>query len=360
MKKLMVAALLCLLLAGCGWMDGHYVSVRPHTNQPSQELRGTISVSSVSEMEQALDTLVSQGAESAVISASKMSRQFLEMGIGRAVSHCMNQTALGAYAVSDITWEAGTTGGENSLALRITYRHGLGEIRRIRRVKTVAEAKTLVERALQQCSAGIAIFIEGEEDADFAQMVEDYADAHPEIVMELPQVGVSRYPEEGTPWIVELQFTYQTSREALREMQVYVQPVFSAARYYVMGETDQRVKFTQLASFLMERNQFTVETSITPGYSLLRHGVGDSKAFACMYGAMCRQAGLECLMVSGTRAGEPHFWNILSIDGRYYHADLLHPGPEGELLLLLDEQMQGYVWDYSAYPACTEETPPST
>ena len=45
----------------------------------------------------------------------------------------------------------------------------------------------------------------------------------------------------------------------------------------------------------MERYDYRIETSITPAYSLLRHGVGDSRAFAVVYAAMCQQAGLECL-----------------------------------------------------------------
>ena len=100
----------------------------------------------------------------------------------------------------------------------------------------------------------------------------------------------------------------------------------------------------------MERNEYEISTSITPAYSLLRHGVGDSKAFATVYAAMCRAADLDCLVVSGTRDGEPWTWNMICQDDVFYHIDLVRSNHEGELVLNYEKDMEGYVWDYSAYP----------
>ena len=72
-----------------------------------------------------------------------------------------------------------------------------------------------------------------------------------------------------------------------------MKPVFESAVLYVSGDGAEKQKFSQLYAFLMERFDYKVETSITPAYSLLRHGVGDSRAFATVYAAMCRLAGLE-------------------------------------------------------------------
>ena len=94
----------------------------------------------------------------------------------------------------------------------------------------------------------------------------------------------------------------------------------------------------------------------------MRHGVGDSKAFASVYAAMCTKAGLDCQVISGTRAGEPWFWNIICEDGVYYHVDLLRCYREGGYRKQGDTDMTGYVWDYTAYPVCgiQEEAPPET
>jgi len=189
------------------------------------------------------------------------------------------------------------------------------------------------------------------ESRDFTQFVQDYAEENPQTVMETPQVSQNSYGT-GRDRVLELIFTYQTSRDSLRRMQTEVKPVFDAASLYVSGEGEDYQKFSQLYGFLMERFEYKLETSITPSYSLLRHGVGDSRAFATVYAAMCRSAGLECMTVTGTRSGEPWTWNIILDDGIYCHVDLLRSNAGGQFREYRDAEMGNYVWDYSEYPAC--------
>ena len=169
--------------------------------------------------------------------------------------------------------------------------------------------------------------------------------------MEVPQVTQALYGT-GESRVVELIFSYQTSRDSLRRMQAQVKPVFESAVLYVSGDGDDYQKFSQLYAFLMERFDYKQETSITPAYSLLRHGTGDSRAFAQVYAAMCRDAGLTCLTVTGTRDGEPWTWNIVRDGEGFYHVDLLRCSEGGRYRECTDEEMEGYVWDYSEYPVC--------
>ena len=169
--------------------------------------------------------------------------------------------------------------------------------------------------------------------------------------MEIPQVTEGIYGS-GPGRLVELTFTYQNGRDALRLMQSQVKPVFEAAELYVSGDAAARQKYSQLYAFLMERFDYKVETSITPAYSLLHHGVGDSRAFATVYAAMCRRAGLECMVVTGTRSGEPWVWNIIKMGEVYRHVDLLSCSAQGRFQERTDRELESYVWDYSAYPEC--------
>ena len=151
-----------------------------------------------------------------------------------------------------------------------------------------------------------------------------------------------------------LKFTYETSRESLRQMQQQVRRTFSSAQLYINGDATPEQKCAQLYTFLMERFDYQLQTSITPAYSLLSHGVGDNEAFAVVYAAMCRQAGLDCRVVSGTRDGKSWHWNIVREGDVNYHIDLLACYERGQFRWLPDEAMEGYVWDYTAYSAQTE------
>ena len=177
--------------------------------------------------------------------------------------------------------------------------------------------------------------------------------------METPEVKAQIYPDAGRERVLELKFAYQSSRDSLRTMREMVQRVFVSSSLYVSHDAEDFRVLSQLYAFLMERfDSYQIKTSITPAYSLLNHGVGDSSAFAEVYAEMCRRADIECMVVVGTRSGEPWTWNIVREDGYYYHVDLLACHAQGSFRCLTDTQMDEYVWDYSAYPQCVEKPAP--
>ena len=238
--------------------------------------------------------------------------------------------------------------------MQVQYLHSKQDIKKITVVGNIADAQTLIYSALNGCESGIVLRISKYQQTDFLQIVEDYAMTHPQYIMEMPQVTVNLYPDHGADRVVELRFTYQNSRETLRGMQTKVGVLFNSSVNMVSVTENAGEKYAQLYALLMERFQnITVETSITPAYSLLVHGVGDAKTFAVVYAAMCREAGLECQVVTGTRAGIPWYWNIVCIDEAYFHLDLLRAKEYGEFLLMDDSIIDdGYVWDFTAYPQC--------
>ena len=356
MKKAPLFLLLALLLSGCGWMEGSYVSVTPHVVTPDQSPEDTIQVSSYSQLRSALTDLVDAGAVHGVFSLSDYAQDHIQSDMVLALNYVQNTYPIGAYAVESITYDLGSDGRQNVMTVDISYRHGKSEIDRIQTVWSISGAKTAIATALRQYEPSIVLQITNYESTDFTQMVADYGAAYPQTIIEIPQVSENIYPSSGDVRVVELVFTYQTSRDSLRSMQNKVLPVFSSAQLYVSSDADEQVQFTQLYTFLTERFDYTIETSITPSYSLLCHGVGDSKAFAQVYAAMCSQVGLKCQVVSGTRDGESHFWNIIRIGDTYYHLDLLRSLRDGSFAQRSDSEMQGYVWDYSAYPVCGVQT----
>ena len=343
---------LSLLLGGCGWLNGSFVSVTPHEAPKQVAHADTITAANYKDFLAALKQLVAAGTEVAAIHVEEYPEKALEAGIRRAVYTVMHNDPIGAYAVEDIQYEIGSSSGLPAVSITVSYRHNSTELQRIRRAAGITQARSITANALESYEAGIVLLVGQYEETDFSQFVQDYAREHPETIMEVPQVTQALYGT-GESRVVELIFSYQTSRDSLRRMQTQVKPVFESAVLYVSGDGDDYQKFSQLYAFLMERFDYKLETSITPSYSLLRHGTGDSRAFAQVYAAMCRDAGLTCMTVTGTRDGEPWTWNIILDGEEYYHVDLLRCSERGKYRELTDQEMEGYVWDYSDYPACT-------
>ena len=354
MKK--AAAMLILLaiavtLCGCDmWMDGTYYSVTPHPEDNNGADVESVEVTGFTQLQAAIEEMVGSGRESGVVYVSGLETSRLDTFMNMAVNNITTWDAVGAYAVDSISYEVGNNAGRTAVAVDITYNRSRSDILRIKHAKDLEEAKKEVFAALESFDAGVAVLIEEYAETDFVQLVQDFVDGNPDKCMEMPQVTASIYPESGSERVVELSFVYQTSRDTLRVMKNYVQPVFEAAALNVSGEEGEREKYNRMFFFLMERNDYRVETSLTPAYSLLRHGVGDSKAFAVVYSAMCREAGLDCQIVSGTRSGSAWVWNIICEDGVYYYVDLLRSEAQGTIVRMTESNMTDYVWDYSAYP----------
>ena len=350
MKKLILLILsLALLLSGCSWLDGEYHSVKPHTAESGKPSDNVIVVSDYLQLRDALVDMVNSGKQKDIFYASGFSLDDVDQYMNTAIMHISNNCAVGAYAVDEVTYEAGISGDFTAIAVTVTYVHGRQEILRIKKVTNMDGLKGMIRFAVNHCDASAVIRVNEYEDMDLELFVQAYANENPHLCMEVPQVTVNTYPERGKERVVEISFAYTTSRDALRTMQNMVTPIFSAAELYVQGSERELQKYEQLYAFLMERFDYQIDTSITPAYSLLRYGVGDSKAFAMVYRVMCQNADLQCQVVSGTRNGEAHYWNLIRFDDTDYHVDLLASNEAGEFTLMLPEEMSGYVWDYSLY-----------
>lgn len=353
MKRRMFAAILalCLMLSGCNWMDGKHVSVTPHQIHSQTVSDIKLSASNEKELKVALTDLIATGKEKGVIFVGGYDQERVEQGMENAVEYTLTTIPLGAYAVEAIDWDLGNSGGKPAIALEITYRRSLTDLRSIRRVSDMEVAGQAIEEALSDHAASLVLEVADYEAVDIQQLVADYAQQNPQYVMETPELTVGVYPEYGVTRIVELKFTYQNSRDSLRHMREQVDSMFDAAAHYVNSDDSDGEKYSKLYAFLMGlyRRQ---ETSITPAYSLLQHGVGDARALTTVYAAMCHQAGLECQTVTGTRNGEPRYWLIICDNGGYFHVDLLRNMEQGTFRRFTDGEMHGYVWDYSAYPVC--------
>ena len=355
MKRIIAVCLCaCLCLTGCANMfDGHYVNVTPHEEQNNAADTQAVSAADYDQLCNALQTMTRSGAESGVISVAQYDQSDVDGDMKRAIGETLAHDPITAYAVEQIQYELGASAGQPAIAVQISYVHDRTQIQKIRKVVDLQDAKDQIALELNKCSTGVVLYVDNYEPADLVQWVEDYAALYPESVMETPETMVNVYPESGDARVIELKFTYQNSRDSLRTMQSQVSPMFASAVLYVSGDGASREKYSQLYAFLMERfENYTLDTSITPAYSLLIHGVGDAEAFATVYSAMCRQAELECVTVGGTRNGQAWYWNIVRDGDVYYHVDLLQCNANGAFREQTDEEMSGYVWDYSAYPAC--------
>lgn len=359
MKKtviLLILAVMCLL-SGCqSWQSGSYYSVKPHAGQYTQdEPMELAQVTSYVEIRNAITDMADDSAASCVMGVDDYQGD-LEADVAKAIDFATEQDPVGAYVFSKINYRFDRIGNKNVVIVEPVFRRSRTDIDAVVRYGQAANRK--LAEALDAFAPSLTLWIYGYQDTDFRQQVQDYCDENPDKVMEYPAVQVGIYPDSGISRIVELKFTYETSRDTMWTMQGAVETIFSSAEGYVSLTEDEYTKSARLCSFLMELFDYTQEPSVTPAYSLLCQGVGDSRAYANVFAAMCRRAGLWCRRVDGTRNGEAWSWNILQVNGTYTYVDLMGDDGKSQPFFRGDGQMDGYEWAKEDYPTCERVWPP--
>ena len=305
MKRIaLVLAAVCLLLSGCvSWMEGNYVSITPYMSPDDSDGQDIHWISNKEQLFDAVRDMVNSGDTDDLFFVRDYGESTLNTDKWVVRYNIMNNDPVGAYSVQDIQFELGVNGGRSTLAVNIEYSRQKSEILRMKTLTEMEDVKNALAAALSGMETELVFYMEGYQNTDFAQMVENYARENPNEVVEIPRVGVSLYPDSGENRVVELSFSYQTDRDSLRIMQSHVRQIFESAKLYVSGVEEDEVVLSRLYVFLtggIDVNRIlgqNRDSSITPAYSLLRYGIGDSKAFATVYAAMCRQVGLECITV---------------------------------------------------------------
>lgn len=103
-------------------------------------------------------------------------------------------------------------------------------------------------------------------------------------------------------------------------------------------------------------------------YGVLVKGIGVCSSYARAMYRLLNLAGIECIYVTGYADDGykkvAHAWNIVKIDGEYYHLDATFDDPivyTGEEIIthnyfnINDKKMaQDHIWDESKYPKCTK------
>ena len=347
---------LVVLLTGCSrFLESRYLSVKPHTETPAvEEDKNLLTAENYLSLKNAILSLVENSVEEGVIRVSDYSGD-LEKELPEAIREVSTQDPLGAFAVEEMHGECSLIVSYYEVRIHTEFRRTARQIQAVERVASIGVLQERLQTAMKNGESDLAVRLSYYNDEDIAEMAWSYYRDNPSVVMEMPQMTVNIYPEDGGyVRIIEMLFTYEHTAEELNAFRDAVETSARAAREYVRYRDTQTEKLQLLYTYLQERFTYTDETTSTPVYSFLCEGVASSEGAARSLQIICDEMEVECYPVEGSWNGTPRVWNIVCIDGVYCHLDLqraLMNGSES-LTLYKDGAMTGYEWDREAYPAC--------
>lgn len=362
---LMVIALLVGLTACSPWVKEDHLAVSPYVEPayPSTEMQeesAPVSVCDRTELRGAVLSLIRDWTEQTVLCVQDYEGD-IAADLDETIHYATEEDPIGAYAVDYIDAEIHGDGKQGEIAMSIVFRRSAAEIDAIVTVSGNSGAYEKIRQALTSFDVALTLRIRNYQEADFEQYIYRYCLDNPSAAPVLPTLSAQIYPQEGPTRILELHFGYPMSREELRMAQGEVQTIMRSASSYVRSGQSEAERAQLLCRFLSTRFSYTSQQEIPqmPAYDLLCRGQAHSFSFASVFYAQCLTAELDCRMVSGERNGAEHYWNLLCIDGVYYHVDLMRGLEEGEtelrLLYAAELRGEGYLWDEEVYPAAAEE-----
>ncbi len=369
MKKLItVLLLMSMLLSGCSVMlEKDYVVIEPHNEQYVEDDQSDVlTVENYAGLKNAILSLVESGLEYGVIRTNNYEGNVTE-DLADAAYEVARNDPLGAFAIDYLTHDYSRIVSYYELHLYITYRRTQEDIDSIVRIGGDSDLKAQLTQLLQQFETKAIYRFSYYDDKDYDQLVEELCAQDPTLEFGDPKISVSLYPESGVQRIVELEVQYNSDEETLANMRQELLKRIEQNTGGIQQEAADEMKAYRLYRKIVDYTQFDWEAyeMLSEGdisqkdmtdtaYDALVNGKALSEGMAKAYYLLCRSMDIECMVVRGRNSGYDYAWNIIEINGEYYHVDctaaIMDRNYQG--YLLTDEDMTNYRWNDEVYPAC--------
>ncbi len=377
MKKRIISVLvvvsLLTALSGCNSMfKKEYLSVSEYKDE-TQNLSSsdTTQISTFTELKAAIIAMVSGHKAEGRLRFTAYDGT-IQDDLSRALLEAKNENALASFAVDYMSYDLSRIVTYYEAVVYITYKKTQSEIDDIRYITGKAELADAIEPVLEEMSSYVALRLTSATvtEEDVISAVNFAYTQNPAGCVVPPSVTVSIHPQSGLQRIIELDFEYGWKTSELEKMRsalnAKTQEIVRSATNVKDAEYAYNL-FKQLALSCTYDPTGTVRSGAeldsglgASAYGALLEYCADSRGFAAAYSALCRAAGIECLVVDGTMDNEAHSWNIIRIEGNYYHVDAAAYYSQGaeRSFMQSDEQFkERYVWDLEKYPKCASGEP---
>ena len=358
-----ILLLICLMisLCGCGSIfEKEYVSVTdsiaPQEGESDNAER--YSVSNMTELKKALIGMVYGGAPGGNIAFDASYSGDAAADMENACWQVRTQDSLCAYCVRDISYEMEKIVNYYESTVTIDYTSYAAELSSIVQLPYAVGLEDILATAMEENRSRVTILIGASSYSveNMKSLILDLYRENPTVCVREPQLTVFMYSGAGRQRLYEINFHYGMAEDEVIRCKSQLKNLDVVSNLDAEGLDE--VQGALAACRYLTENCVYSETAKASCYDALILRESNSEGLALAYVEMCHQLGIECRIVYGQMGGSDHCWNIVKIDGDYYHVDVsrCYDGDYADGFLLDDESMwNDYRWNISNYPACTGE-----
>ena len=189
---------------------------------------------------------------------------------------------------------------------------------------------------------------------DFMQIYSDLFTTAPEFYFLSPRVVYHTSDTLFAQHVVDVYFTYDMSRNEIEAASAFYEKELDYIVSLVPEGLSEAERALFVHDYLISAYAYDASETIYDVHTMFRTREGVCQAYALAYCAILRELGMESALAVSPKMG--HAWNVVKVDGRWYHVDLVYDDPQpdrcGRVLhdyfMLTDREMKAkdhYGWE---------------
>lgn len=263
------------------------------------------------------------------------------------------ESAYGAYCVDYVSYDLTQIVSYYEASITISYKYTSEDLKLLKTTNNHESFSALLAQELALESPKVIVRVNNgvSEHATVVELIYQTMREYPMSLSYYPDFAVKIFSGNSSQKIYEVNIDYDetiNNEKRINELNDAIDLLIQS----ISGEEAKDALNT--ANLFVENCQFDRLGGNT-AYDALIAKTANSEGIASAFKALCDRLGLECRIVNGKLDREEHFWNIVKIEGAYYHFDLSALKERGgaQSLFRSDaEQQVNYWWDQSVYPDC--------
>ena len=359
---LVMAAVVVFSLCGCsGWFNKEYLSVKDYIPpvQENYSSKDKISVRNFTGLRQALLRFAYAGeSEGRIVFDASYDGDPLE-DLASACWQVRTQDALCAYCVENIAYELTKIVTTNEATVYYSYSNFCESADNIVHLPYSYGVESTLLETLENRDRKLVVLVASSSYTaeDIEGLLTRVYRENPTLVPREPRASVNMYSGTGSQRLYEISINYGLTSEELEQRIAALQAVdaFSGMDMESLSNGQRALAACQ---YLMQHCQLSAAAADNTAYSALVNHTANSEGLAFAYVDLCRQLKLECSIVYGQYQWQDRCWNIVKIDGSYYHVDVfeaINSGLESSFMVNDENFWGNHRWDVASYPKCTGE-----
>ena len=160
---------------------------------------------------------------------------------------------------------------------------------------------------------------------DLVAVFNDLVAYSPELFFLNSKITYRYFDKNGTTYVAGLYFSYNYQGRELREAQRDFEEQIDYIASLVDPDMSQAEKALFVHDYMASLYTYDNEMNVYDAYRLMIGEYGVCKAYSLAYSAVLEKLGMKCIMVVSQEMN--HAWNLVEIDGKWYHVDLVYNDP---------------------------------